>query len=58
MVMSRHNANVGGCVKLGAKTSNIIHTNIGKYKTKDDTVVVCTGSNDTSKNKAKEALKR
>jgi hypothetical protein len=44
-------------VKSGAKTSDILDTYVGKDITKDDIVVVCAGSNDISKNNAKEGLK-
>jgi lysophospholipase L1-like esterase len=44
-------------VKPRAKTSDIFDTYSGKDMTKDDTVVVCAGSNDISKNNAKDELK-
>jgi hypothetical protein len=45
-----------GIVKRGAKSSGILNTNIDKDMTKDDIVVVCAGSNDISKNSAKEGI--
>jgi hypothetical protein len=48
---------VSGSVKPGAETSDILNTNIDKDMTKDDTVVVCASSKDTSKNNANEGLK-
>jgi hypothetical protein len=52
------NLRVSRFVEPGAKTSDIIlDTNISKNMTKDDIVIVCTGSNDISKNNVKEGLK-
>jgi lysophospholipase L1-like esterase len=48
---------VSGFVKPGAKTSDILDTNIDKDMSKDDVIVVCAGTNDISKNSAKEGLR-
>jgi hypothetical protein len=45
---------VSGFVKLGAKTSDILDTNIDTDMSKDD---VCAGTNDISENSAKEGLR-
>jgi hypothetical protein len=42
---------VSGFVKPGAKTSDILDTNIDKDMSKDDIIVVCAGTNDISKNR-------
>jgi lysophospholipase L1-like esterase len=49
---------VSGFIKPGAMFSDILGTNLEKDMSKDDVVVVCAGSNDISKNNAKEGLKK
>jgi hypothetical protein len=48
---------VSGFVKSGAKTSDILDTNIDTDMSKDDVIVVCAGTNDISENSAKEGLR-
>jgi hypothetical protein len=45
-----------GLVNPGAKSNDILNTNIDKDMTKDDIVVECAGSNDISKNGANEGI--
>jgi hypothetical protein len=47
---------VTGIVKPGAKSSDILNANIDKSMTKDDIIVVYAGSNEISKNGAKEVI--
>jgi hypothetical protein len=45
-----------GIVKPGARSSEILNTNLDKIMTKNDTVLVCAGTNDISKDRAKEGI--
>jgi lysophospholipase L1-like esterase len=47
---------VSGLVKPGAKTSDILDTNMEKNMSVNDVIVVCAGTNDISKSSAKEGL--
>jgi hypothetical protein len=49
---------VGGFIKPGAMLSDILGTNLEEGMSKNDVVVVCAGSNDISKNNAKEGLRK
>jgi hypothetical protein len=45
-----------GIMKPGAKSNDILNTNIDKGMTEDDIIVVYAGSNDISKNSSKEGI--
>jgi hypothetical protein len=45
-----------GIVKPGARTSDILNTNIDKSMTNNDIVIVWAGTNDISKDRAKEGI--
>jgi hypothetical protein len=45
-----------GIVKPGARSSDILNTNIDKSMTKNDIVAVWAGTNDISKDRAKEGI--
>jgi lysophospholipase L1-like esterase len=49
---------VSGIVKPGAKTKDILGISIDQDMSKDDIVIVCAGTNDISKNNAKEGIKK
>jgi hypothetical protein len=43
-------------VKPGAKSRDILNTNIEKSMSKEDVIIACAGNNDISKNNAKEGI--
>jgi ribosomal silencing factor RsfS len=49
---------VSGIVKPGAKAKDILGTKIEEDMSTNDFIVVCAGTNDISKNGAKEGLKK